>query len=150
MNMNQLNSLIIEGNVVRVPELREPKDGFKVCTIPLAVNRFYRNAKGDGVNEVSFFDVETFGKMAEICYKKCGKGRGLRVVGRLRQARWVKSDGHNTSKISIIAEHIEFKKKVVKQESSEDMQGIADATRAAAEQDVNIENIVYDGEPAVF
>ena len=150
MNMNQLNSLIIEGNVVRAPELREPKDGFKVCTIPLAVNRFYRNAKGDGVNEVSFFDVETFGKMAEVCYKKCGKGRGLRVVGRLRQARWVKSDGHNTSKISIIAEHIEFKKKVVKQESSEDMQGIADATRAAAEQDVNIENIVYDGEPAVF
>ena len=150
MNMNQLNSLIIEGNVVRAPELKEPKDGFKVCTIPLAVNRFYRNAKGDGVNEVSFFDVETFGKMAEICYKKCGKGRGLRVVGRLRQARWVKSDGHNTSKISIIAEHIEFKKKVVKQESSEDMQGIADATRAAAEQDVNIENIVYDGEPAVF
>ena len=148
--MNQLNSLIIEGNVVRAPELREPKDGFKVCTIPLAVNRFYRNAKGDGVNEVSFFDVETFGKMAEICYKKCGKGRGLRVVGRLRQARWVKSDGHNTSKISIIAEHIEFKKKVVKQESSEDMQGIADATRAAAEQDVNIENIVNDGEPAVF
>ena len=96
--MNQLNSLIIEGNVVRTPELKEPKDGFKVCTIPLAVNRFYRNAKGDGVNEVSFFDVETFGKMAEICYKKCGKGRGLRVVGRLRQARWVKSDGHNTRK----------------------------------------------------
>lgn len=148
--MNQLNSLIIEGNVVRTPELKEPKDGFKVCTIPLAVNRFYRNAKGDGVNEVSFFDVETFGKMAEICYKKCGKGRGLRVVGRLRQARWVKSDGHNTSKISIIAEHIEFKKKVVKQESSEDMQGIADATRAAAAQDVNIENIAYDGETPVF
>ena len=148
--MNQLNSLIIEGNVVRTPELKEPKDGFKVCTIPLPVNRFYRNAKGDGVNEVSFFDVETFGKMAEICYKKCGKGRGLRVVGRLRQARWVKSDGHNTSKISMIAEHIEFKKKVIKQEPSEEMQGIADATRAAAEQDVNIENIVYDGEPAVF
>ena len=148
--MNQLNSLIIEGNVVRTPELKEPKDGFKVCTIPLAVNRFYRNAKGDGVNEVSFFDVETFGKMAEICYKKCGKGRGLRVVGRLRQARWVKSDGHNTSKISIIAEHIEIKKKVIKQEPSEEMQGIADATRAAASQDVNIENIAYDGETPVF
>ena len=148
--MNQLNSLIIEGNVVRTPELKEPKDGFKVCTIPLAVNRFYRNAKGDGVNEVSFFDVETFGKMAEICYKKCGKGRGLRVVGRLRQARWVKSDGHNTSKISIIAEHIEFKKKVIKQDPSEEMQGIADATRAAASQDVNIENIAYDGETSVF
>ena len=148
--MNQLNSLIIEGNVVRTPELKEPKDGFKVCTIPLAVNRFYRNAKGDGVNEVSFFDVETFGKMAEICYKKCGKGRGLRVVGRLRQARWVKSDGHNTSKISIIAEHIEFKKEVIEQEPSEEMQGIADATRAAASQDVNIENIAYDGETPVF
>ena len=30
------------------------------------------------------------------------------------------------------------------------MQGIADATRAAASQDVNIENIEYNGETPVF
>ena len=72
--MNQLNSVIIEGNITRTPELREPKDGFKVCTIPIAVNRFYRNSKGDGMNEVSYFNVETYGKMAEVCMEKCNKG----------------------------------------------------------------------------
>ena len=148
--MNQLNSLIIEGNVVRNPELREPKKGFKVCTIPLAVNRFYRNAKGDGVNEVSFFDVETCGKMAEVCSQKCDKGRGLRIVGRLKQDRWTKADGHNTSRVSIIAEHIEFKKRAAKQEPTEDLQAIAEATRAAAEQDISLESVLSDEEAIVF
>ena len=95
--MNQLNSLIIEGNVTRVPELREPSKGFKVCTIPLAVNRFYKNRNGEGVNEVSYFNVETYDKMAEICMEKCEKGRGLRVVGRLKQDRWKTNDGKSSS-----------------------------------------------------
>ena len=60
--MNQLNSLIIEGNVTRDPEFKETANGHKICNIPVAVNRFYKNADGEGVNEVSFFNIETFGK----------------------------------------------------------------------------------------
>lgn len=139
--MNQLNSLIIEGNVTRSPELREPAEGFKVCTIPLAVNRFYRNSKGEGVNEVSYFNVETFGKMAEVCMKNCDKGRGLRVVGRLKQNRWKSSDGKSNSKISIIAEHIEFKKRVSKTEESDaDLTAIAAANDASVESENALEN----------
>ncbi len=137
--MNQLNSLIIEGNVTRVPELREPSAGFKVCTIPLAVNRFYRNKAGEGVNEVSYFNVETYGKMAEICMSRCEKGRGMRVVGRLKQDRWKNSDGKSSSRISIIAEHVEFKKKLTKPESQEDLDAIADANSAALEQEILME-----------
>ena len=105
--MNQLNSLIIEGNVTKEPELKETPNGFKVCVVPVAVNRFYKNSKGEGVNEVSYFNVETFGKMAETCAKNCEKGRGLRVVGRLKQSRWQTEDGKTTSRVSIIAEHVE-------------------------------------------
>ena len=137
--MNHLNSLIIEGNVTRVPELKEPSKGFKVCTIPLAVNRFYKNKNGEGVNEVSFFDVETYDKMAEICMDKCEKGRGLRVVGRLKQNRWKNSEGKTTSRITIIAEHIEFKKKFTKPDSQEDLDAIRDANQAALEQEVLME-----------
>ena len=43
--MNQLNSLIIEGNVTRSPVFREPAEGFKVCTIPLAVTAFTKIQK---------------------------------------------------------------------------------------------------------
>lgn len=107
--MNALNQIILEGNIVRQPERREfPKIGV-VCTLPLAVNRKYKTKDGEAAEEVSFFDVETFGNLAETCFKWCPKGRGIRVVGRLKQSRWKTEDGKSKSRISIIAEHIEFK-----------------------------------------
>lgn len=107
--MNQLNSLIIEGNVVKQGELSEPIQGFKVCSFPIAVNRWYKNKNGEGVNEVSYFDVETYGKMAETCAKQTMKGRGIRVVGRLKQNRWKDEKKGYLSKIFVVAEHVEYK-----------------------------------------
>lgn len=109
--MNQLNSIILEGNVVRQGELSEPAKGFKVCKFPMAVNRFTKSSNGDFSEEVSFFDVEAYGKMAEICEKNTIKGRGVRVVGRLKQNRWKDNDGKNQSKIIVVAEHCEYKPK---------------------------------------
>ncbi|MDE7383298.1 MAG: single-stranded DNA-binding protein [Treponemataceae bacterium] len=153
--MNQLNSVIIEGNITRTPELREPKDGFKVCTIPIAVNRFYRNSKGDGMNEVSYFNVETYGKMAEVCMEKCNKGRGMRVVGRLKQSRWKNSEGKQTSKVSIIAEHIEFKKQTAPVETAADFKAMEEANNASIESELmqeqeDIEQISDESEDKVL
>ena len=91
--MNQLNSIIVEGNVVRKPEILKTTSGFKICKIPIAVNRFYKNQNGEGVNEVSYFDIETYKTLADACEKNCDKGRGMRVVGRLKQNRWKSADG---------------------------------------------------------
>lgn len=107
--MNQLNSLIIEGNAVRKADFLEPKTGFYVCRFPVAVNRWYKNKNNEGVSEVSYFDVEAYGKLAEICNKKIEKGTGLRVVGRLKQDRWKDKDGKAQSKCYVVAEHIEYK-----------------------------------------
>lgn len=109
--MNQLNSLIIEGNAVKKAEFSEPKTGFFVCKFPVAVNRWYKNRNDEGVTEVSFFEVETYGKLAEYCRSKVDKGVGMRVVGRLKQDRWKDKDGKTQSKVYVIAEHIEYKPK---------------------------------------
>jgi single-strand DNA-binding protein len=124
--MNQLNSLILEGNITRIPDVKETAHGFKVCRVPLAVNRFYKNNDGENIQEVSYFDVETFGKLAEFCEKNSDKGRGMRVVGRLKQDRWKTTDGKNTSRISIIAEHIEFKPRMKKDTEGEMATEISD------------------------
>ena len=107
--MNALNQIILEGNVVRQPEKRVLQSGFKVCTIPLAVNRHYRNTEGVTTDEVSFFDVDTYGNLAEACEKWCPTGRGIRVVGRLTQERWQTEEGKTKPRGKIIAEHVEFK-----------------------------------------
>jgi single-strand DNA-binding protein len=106
--MNNLNSILIEGNLVRDPLLRSTPKGTPICTFTLASNRFFKQETGLE-KEVSFFDVETWAKLAENCYSQGRKGRGVRVVGRLKQDRWNGSDGKLRSKIAIVAEHVEFR-----------------------------------------
>jgi single-strand DNA-binding protein len=106
--MSNLNSILIEGNLVREPLLRSTPKGTSVCTFNLASNRFFKQDTGLE-KEVSFFEVETWAKLAEICYNLGKKGRGVRVIGRLKQDRWNGSDGKAHSKISIVAEHVEFR-----------------------------------------
>ncbi len=124
--MNQLNSLIIEGNAVRKAEFSEPKTGFYVCRFPVAVNRWYKNKNNEGVSEVSFFDVEAYGKVAETCNRKVDKGTGLRIVGRLKQDRWKDKEGKTQSKCYVIAEHIEYKPKFNNSVTSTELEQTAD------------------------
>ena len=79
--MNNLNSIILEGNLTRDSELLEATETFKVCKFSIAVNRWYKNNKNEGVEEVSFFDVECYGKLAEHCAKKGTKGSFVRFLG---------------------------------------------------------------------
>ncbi|MBN1242455.1 MAG: single-stranded DNA-binding protein [Spirochaetales bacterium] len=106
--MNSLNSILVEGNLTRDPELRTTPGGTPVCAFALASNRFYR--QNDAMEkEVSFFDVEAWNRLAESCGEQLKKGRGVRVVGRLKQDRWNDQEGKQHSKVKIVAEHVEFK-----------------------------------------
>lgn len=106
--MNGLNSLIIEGNMVRDPVIGETSKGTTYCTFTIAANRNFTQ-NNESTQEVSYFDVEAWTNTAENCKENGAKGRGVRVVGRLKQDRWVGKDGKNCSKVKVVAEHVEFK-----------------------------------------
>lgn len=61
----------------------------------MAFNRYF---KQDGVrhSEVSYFDVEVWFKVAKSCEKYLNKGRGVRIVERLKQDRWTDDQGEKT------------------------------------------------------
>ncbi|MDR1389012.1 MAG: single-stranded DNA-binding protein [Treponema sp.] len=106
--MNNLNSILIEGNLVRDPQLKSTPKGTPLCTFTIASNRFFKQDSGFE-KEVGFFDVETWSKLAENCYNLGHKGRGVRVVGRLKQDRWSDPEGKARNRVSIVAEHVEFR-----------------------------------------
>ena len=89
--MNNLNSILLEGNLARDPELRYTPQGTPTCTLTLASQRSYK-LDGERVEEVSFIDATTSGKLATVCAEHLSKGRGIRVVGRIKQERW-EADG---------------------------------------------------------
>lgn len=115
--MNNLNSILVEGNLVRDPETRETPNGTPVCTFSIATNRFFRKDE-QTEKEVSFFDVQTWAKLAETCGNMGRKGRGVRVVGRLKQDRWNDNAGKPRSKVYIVAEHVEFRAEAKQAEQS--------------------------------
>jgi len=106
--MNSLNSILLEGNLTHAPESKQLPKGSTVCNFTVASNRFYKLGESFQ-KEVSFFDVETWSGLAERCSGELDKGRGVRVVGRLKQDRWIDTEGQQRSKIKIVAEHVEFK-----------------------------------------
>lgn len=106
--MNNLNSIIIEGNLVRDPVLKTIPNGSNVCSFSVASNRYYKQNE-QTEKEVSFFEVEAWSKLAQTCGEILKKGRGVRVVGRLKQDRWEDAAGKTQTRIKIVAEHVEFK-----------------------------------------
>jgi single-strand DNA-binding protein len=129
--MNNLNSILIEGNLVKDPLLRTTPRGTPVCTFSLASNRFFKQDSGLE-REVSFFDVETWAKLAENCSNLGRKGRGVRVVGRLKQERWTGADGKPHSRITIVAEHVEFKPEFKRGDTSTENSSAAQNTAGTA------------------
>jgi single-strand DNA-binding protein len=130
--MNNLNSILIEGNLVKDPLLRSTPKGTPVCTLRLASNRVFKQDSGFE-KEVSYFNIETWAKLAEACYNKGHKGRGVRVVGRLKEDRWTDVEGKNHSKVSIVAEHVEFRPEFKKEQNqSAALAGTAAETPAPA------------------
>ena len=125
--MNNLNSVLIEGNMVRDPLLRSTGKGTSVCNFTIATNRYFKQ-DSNFEKETGFFDIETWGKLADICGSRGKKGRGVRVVGRLKQDRWTGSDGKAHNKIAIVAEHVEYRPDFKKQgEAVSDAEMLAEA-----------------------
>jgi single-strand DNA-binding protein len=89
-------------------ELKYTPKGAAVCSFALASNRYFKQDE-ETQKEVSYFDITTWSRLAEVCGEYLKKGRGVRVVGRLKQDRWTNPEGQGRSKVSIVAEHVEFK-----------------------------------------
>jgi single-strand DNA-binding protein len=132
--MNNLNSVLVEGNLTRDPELSYTGKGTAVARLSVANNRWYKQEE-EFQKETSFFDVTVWGRQAEVCEQYLKKGRGVRVVGRLRQDRWQDPEGNPRSKVEIVAEHVEFRpERKNGDEQAEDKADSEADTGAAAEQ----------------
>ena len=130
--MNNLNSILIEGNMVRDPLFRSTQKGTSVCNFTIASNRFYRQ-DSNLEKEVGFFDVEAWGKLADVCASQGRKGRGVRVVGRLKQDRWTGNDGKNHTRVAIVAEHVEYRPDFKKtSEAASEAETVAEEAAATA------------------
>src|SRR5271170_7755743 len=108
--MANFNNVIIAGNLTRDPELRYTPKGTAVARITLAVNRVYTSGEGgEKKEEVTFVDVDAFGRQAEVIAQYMKKGRPILVEGRLKLDTWEDKNTHQKqSKLKVHLESFSF------------------------------------------
>lgn len=107
--MASFNKVILVGNLTRDPELRYTPKGLAIGKIGLAVNRTWRNEAGEQKEEVTFVDVDSFGKQAELIGQYMRKGSPILIEGRLRLDQWDdKQTGQKRSKLGVVVENFQF------------------------------------------
>jgi single-strand DNA-binding protein len=73
------------------------------------VNRVWTNEAGEKKEEVTFVDVDVFGRTAENVGQYMRKGRPILIEGRLKLDQWDdKQTGQKKSKLGVVAETVQF------------------------------------------
>jgi len=107
--MASFNKVILMGNLTRDPELRYTPKGTAIAKVGLAVNRVWTNEAGEKKEEVTFVDVDIFGRTAENVGQYMRKGRPMLVEGRLKLDQWDdKQTGQKRSRLGVVAETVQF------------------------------------------
>ncbi len=107
--MASFNKVILIGNLTRDPELRYTPKGTAIAKLGLAVNRRWRSESGEQKEEVTFIDVDAFGKQAEVIGQYLKKGRPIMIEGRLKLDQWDdKQTGQKRSRLGVVLDSFEF------------------------------------------
>ncbi len=107
--MANFNRVILAGNLTRDPELRYTPKGTAIAKIGMAINRSWKNEAGEQQTEVTFVDVDAFGRQAEVIAQYLKKGRPVLVEGRLKLDQWEdKNTQQKQSKLKVVLESFSF------------------------------------------
>lgn len=92
-----LNQTVLVGRIVSDPQINETKSEKKVATIPLAVQRSYKNEEGEYATD--FIPCVLWDGVAQNVIDYCKKGDLIGIKGRIQAT---------AEKVEVIAERVTF------------------------------------------
>ena len=100
--MASFNKVILIGNMVADPELKQTPQGTSVCSFSLAVNRKMEKDKCDFINVVAWRQT------AEFVCKYFKKGEPILVCGQIQTRSWQDSKGEKRYTTEVVADEVSF------------------------------------------
>lgn len=83
-----MNTVILQGNLSRDPELKFTTTGTAVCDFSVAINEEYENKKKEKCQITTYVDCKAWRGMAEKIGESYRKGTAAVVMGKLRTDSW--------------------------------------------------------------
>jgi single-strand DNA-binding protein len=102
------NHVTLLGYTTRDPEISYTPKGTACANFGLAINRTF-TTEGQKREEVDFFDIQLWGKVAEVAEKYLHKGNPVLVSGRLQQDTWEDKNTHEKkSRVRVVGDTIQL------------------------------------------
>ncbi len=105
--MAGLNKIQLIGRLGKSPAARFTPRGSKVCTFSMAVNRRWKDADGQQNEATDWFNIETWGRLADVCQEYLDKGSLVYLEGRLQTDRY-EQDGETQYFTKVIARQLQM------------------------------------------
>lgn len=102
-----LNKIIIQGRLIRDPELRHTQTGTAVASFTLAVDRDFKD-RNSGERATDFIDVVAWRQTGEFVSRYFTKGRMAVVEGRLQIRDWTDKEGGKRRSAEVVADNVYF------------------------------------------
>jgi len=103
-----VNKVIVVGNLGQDPEMRFTPNGSPYTNLRVAASRRYYDSDRNLVEETEWFNIVTWGKLAERCNQYLSKGRLVYVEGRFRSRTWTDANGNKRERFEIVADSVQF------------------------------------------
>jgi single-strand DNA-binding protein len=101
-----MNKFQFMGRLTKDPEVRMTSNNTQVTSFTIAVNR--RFADQNGERKADFFNLTSFGKLAEFVSKYYTKGQQVLVEGRIQNRTWDDQNGQKRYATDFILENAYF------------------------------------------
>ena len=90
---NLRNSVQLIGRLGQDPEVRTMTSGKKLTTFSLATSDYYKNSKGDKVEDTQWHNIVAWGKVGEIAAEYLAKGEEVALEGKLTHRSYENQNG---------------------------------------------------------
>lgn len=90
----------------RDPEPRFTADGRPVTSFRLVCNRVRKGRDGERLEEADWFQITTFGRLAETTANLVTKGSHVLVFGRFSAREWQDNEGKTRTSLDVIADDV--------------------------------------------
>jgi single-strand DNA-binding protein len=98
-----LNKVLLIGYLGGDPEMRYTPSGRPVTSFSLSTSRSWTSADGERREDTEWFNIVTWGNLAEICKQYLGEGQQVYIEGRLQTRGWEDETGKKHFRTEVVA-----------------------------------------------
>jgi single-strand DNA-binding protein len=104
-----INQVTLVGRLTKDPELKRTSEGTPVTNVTVAVNRGFKNQKGE--IEADFVQCTLWKKTAENTSRFCKKGSLIGITGRIQTRHYDNQEGTRVYVTEVWADSVRFLEK---------------------------------------